>query len=131
MSNVDIVIAGSGALGAVAALVVARTGRVVTVVDPAPVGANASGVAAGMLAPAFESLFDSGDYRMLAAARDLWPALAADIALPLHRQGAEALGEPADVERWAEALHAAGAAAEIRRTAALSSVFTVDDWRLD
>ena len=53
-----IVVAGAGVFGASIAFALARQGARVTIVDPAPVGANASGVAAGMLAPVFEALFD-------------------------------------------------------------------------
>src|SRR5262252_5183075 len=48
----DVVVAGSGAVGSTIALYLARAGLQVVVADPAPQGANASGVAAGMLAPA-------------------------------------------------------------------------------
>ncbi len=49
---------GPGALGLATALALADAGCRVTIYDPADPGANASGVAAGMLAPAFESILD-------------------------------------------------------------------------
>jgi glycine oxidase len=51
----------------------------VTVFDPAAPGDNASGVAAGMLAPVSEALFDpvsAPHLDLLRRARDLWPAFA-------------------------------------------------------
>ena len=48
-SGARVTVAGAGALGLCIALELARAGRHVTVCDPAPVGDNASGVAAGML----------------------------------------------------------------------------------
>ena len=61
MGGADIVVAGAGAIGRAVALALVRAGHRVTVVDP--LGANASGVAAGMLAPAFEALFDGCENR--------------------------------------------------------------------
>jgi glycine oxidase len=145
MSGASIVVAGAGAVGGTIAFVLARAGHRVTVVDPAPVVANASVVAAGMLAPAFESLFDAeagADFALLAAARDLWPDLAAEIGLPLAREGALAIGSWAEALAWTDTLAKAGANA---RTAAPDevadrvrglpagswAVFSPDDWRLD
>jgi len=53
-----VTVAGAGALGLCIALELARRGAGVTLCDPAPVGDNASGVAAGMLAPVFETVLD-------------------------------------------------------------------------
>jgi glycine oxidase len=72
-------VAGAGALGLSAALTLADAGCSVTVCDPSETG-QASAVAAGMLAPAFEAAFDgedAGGLDLLLAARNLWPALAA------------------------------------------------------
>ena len=74
-------------MGLVVALRLARAGAEVRLCDPAVLGDNASGVAAGMLAPAFESVLDAASthhFPLLAAARDLWPAL-------LSSMGAESL----------------------------------------
>ena len=109
MLGADIVVAGAGAIGRTIACVLAGAGHRVTVVDP--LKANASSVAAGMLAPAFECLFDPasrGRYALLAEARDLWPALAAEIGLPLARDGALAIGTRTEAESWAAQLAATG-----------------------
>jgi len=142
MRGLDIVVAGAGAIGRSIACRLARAGHRVTVIDPA--GANASSVAAGMLAPAFECVFDAataGGYPLLAQARDLWPALAADIGLPLARDGALAIGSRAEAEGWVAALAAAGATARLLPPAEAAAcapglpakvwaAFTPDDWRL-
>ena len=73
-----VVVAGAGAAGSAIAFGLARRGARVVWVDPAGEVDNASTVAAGMLAPAFETALDGGareDFAMLAAARDRWPAL--------------------------------------------------------
>lgn len=93
-----IAVAGAGALGSATALRLARAGLAVTVFDPAPPGANASGVAAGMLAPVSEALFDpvSRDHlALMRRARDLWPAYAQDLGIPLSRAGVRIEGSPA------------------------------------
>src|SRR5579872_3298161 len=111
----DIVIAGAGAVGSTCAYVLARAGHRVTVVEPSPRGANASGVAAGMLAPAFEALFEAGsreDFARLLQARDLWPPLADAIGLPLRRDGAMGVGSEAKAAQWAAGLADLGVAAQ-------------------
>ena len=73
--SVRVLVAGAGALGSTLALVLQREGARVTLVDPAGVGDNASGVAAGMLAPAFEATLDpasEGHFGLLAQARGLY-----------------------------------------------------------
>jgi glycine oxidase len=143
MRGADIVVAGAGAIGSAIACGLARAGHRVTVVDP--MAANASSVAAGMLAPAFESLFDpvaAGGYALLAEARDAWPALAAQIGLPLASDGALAIGSQAEAAAWADQLSALGARATLLTPANLADVapgapagawaaFTPDDWRLE
>lgn len=92
-----ITVAGAGALGLTTALALADAGASVTVFDPAPDGGNASSVAAGMLAPAFEAVLDpvtSGQFDLMSAARDLWPALEARIGIVVDRAGAVAAGAP-------------------------------------
>ena len=137
-----IVVAGAGAIGSVVGFMLARAGHGVTVIDPALVGSNASGVAAGMLAPGFETLFDpasSDHYALLAEARDLWPALADEIGLPLARDGAVAIGTQDEVEAWAARLLALGADARLIAPGSEPelfppgawTVFTSGDWRLD
>jgi glycine oxidase len=90
-----ITVAGAGALGLTTALALADAGARVTVFDPAAPLANASGVAAGMLAPAFESVLDdtaAPHLDLLLGARDLWPALEARIGIAIDRAGAAAVG---------------------------------------
>jgi glycine oxidase len=145
MARGNIVVAGAGAVGSAIALTLARAGWRVTVADPAPIGANASGVAAGMLAPAFESLFDetaSGHYGLLAAARDLWPRFAEAAGTSLTRDGAMAVGGEPQVTAWAARLAGQGAACRIlepRQAGTLApglrqglwAALTPEDWRLD
>lgn len=138
-----LVVAGAGAFGLASALTLARRGAQVTVCDPAAVGDNASGVAAGMLAPAFEALLDpvsAGHFDLLCAARAAWPGFAESIGLTLEREGALWAGAGAgDIEAR---LLAAGArarrlsAAEARNAVAGlavsgEAVFTPEDWRID
>jgi glycine oxidase len=141
----DIVVAGAGAVGSAVGFVLARAGHAVTVVDPTPCGANASAVAAGMLAPGCEILFDAASadhHALLVQARDLWPALAAEIGLPLARDGALAIGTRGEVETWAARLEEVGADARVigpdsatpprlGLAAGAWAVFTPGDWRLD
>lgn len=110
----SIVVAGAGAVGRAVAYVLARAGHAVTVVDPDPDGANASRIAAGMLAPAFEALFDGGPYELLREALGLWPPLAREIGLPVAWDGAMAVGTRAEAEVWTAELAARGAEAELR-----------------
>jgi glycine oxidase len=93
-----VIVEGAGALGLVSALALADAGCRVTVCDPAPPGANASAVAAGMLAPAFEAVLDveaAPHFGLLLAARDLWPELAARAGVAVDRSGAVAVGSEA------------------------------------
>src|SRR3990167_3650777 len=94
--RVKITVAGAGALGLTTALALADAGAEVTVFDPADPLDNASGVAAGMLAPAFESVLDPAaapQLDLMLAARDLWPALETRIGIVVGRAGAVAVGE--------------------------------------
>ena len=139
-----VLVAGAGALGSTIALCLARAGVQVTLVDPAPSGANASAVAAGMLAPAFETLFDAAalDFDRLRRARDLWPAFADSIGLELDRSGAMAVGSPEELDAWADGLRNRGIPA-VRLSpiaarekfswlaAGLAGLWTPEDWRLE
>ncbi|MFI4935167.1 MAG: NAD(P)/FAD-dependent oxidoreductase, partial [Caulobacterales bacterium] len=141
----DVVVAGAGAIGSALALTLAQAGLKVAVVDPSPTGANASAVAAGMLAPAFETLFDEGSagrFDLFTTARDLWPGIAGAAGVDLERQGALAVGARQAVEGWAARLAAFGAEAAVLRPSAaaalarglregLWAVRSTDDWRLD
>lgn len=137
-------IAGGGALGAALAVVLARAGPRVTLADPALTGANASGVAAGMLAPVFESLFDAGPEALetLRGARDLWPIFAASVGIDLDRTGAMVVGSEGELDEWEARLKAWGAAgtrlSPIQTQArspwvvgGLDGLYTDEDWRLD
>jgi glycine oxidase len=125
-SSPDVIVIGAGVLGLCTAAELASRGHAVTVVDPG--GANASFIAAGMLAPALESLLDDvdpGRAALLKRARDLWPAFAESHGLPLHRDGAEWRGPdaPAAVAR----LRTLGFDAK----AGKDGLTTPDDWRVE
>ena len=122
----EIVVIGGGALGLATAAELAARGRAVTVVDAS--GPSASAGAAGMLAPAFETVLDplsAGHGALLRRARDLWPDFAKQSGIKLYREGAEWRGP--DAEGVLERLLAAGFAVE--RTEA--GLFTPEDWRLE
>lgn len=125
VQGAEVTVAGAGALGLCIALALARRGARVTVCDPAPVGDNASGVAAGMLAPVFETVLDpaGGDHLdLLRTARDGW----ADFAdIPVDRSGAVYCGDRPDAVR--ARLDALGA--DWRETA--DGPLSTEDWRLD
>jgi glycine oxidase len=89
-----VIVAGAGALGLASALALADAGCAVTVCDPSDT-AQASMVAAGMLAPMFEAVLDDADVDLLIAARNLWPALEARAGVALDRSGTMAVGEAA------------------------------------
>ncbi|AEV81715.1 glycine oxidase [Actinoplanes sp. SE50] len=74
-------IVGGGMIGLATAVELLRRGADVTVYDPEPDGsAGAWHVAAGMLAPGGESVFEfPGLERLLAASNALWPAFAASL----------------------------------------------------
>jgi glycine oxidase len=97
-SGARIAVAGAGALGSATAVRLARAGFQVTVFDPAAPGDNASGVAAGMLAPVSEALFDPASRDHLALmrrARDLWPAFADQLGIQISRAGVRLEGSDA------------------------------------
>ena len=85
LAGARIVVAGAGAVGSAIAASLARRGATILWADPAQEGDNASAVAAGMLAPAFEAVLDDGDSEMFAllkAARERWPALLGSLGDP-------------------------------------------------
>ena len=111
--------------------------------DPAAPGDNASGVAAGMLAPACEALLDAksaGHFSLLKDARNAWDRVLPDLAEALDRSGA--ILQAADPTAILAEAEAAGMAvepiseAEARRRApglgvAGPFLFTPEDWRLE
>jgi glycine oxidase len=146
LSRARVVVAGAGALGASIALVLGRAGASVVLADPAVLGANASGVAAGMLAPAFEAA--PAQYAILRDARDAWPAFAAtlEVDFGFRRSGAVWIDLPGAAPRLdtlARALAAMGVAHAIwgrgelehaapgLTSAASAGLFTPEDWRLE
>jgi len=141
----EIAVVGSGVFGLAIAVQLARAGACVTLYDPAPLGDNASGVAAGMLAPGLESALDPlvrDRFGLLEQGRDLWPDLlgAAGSHL-LDRSGALFLGSPREVGELGAGLAGLGAdAAPMSRRAAeelvpglradTDALFVPGDWRL-
>ncbi len=91
MTSPDVIVIGAGVLGLSSAANLAARGHAVTVVDPG--GANASSVAAGMIAPAMETLGDlkgGADHAALfQSAAEQWPGFAEAHGISLHRDGAE------------------------------------------
>ena len=148
LQGLRVVVAGAGAVGSVTALSLIRRGVRVVLADPGSPGDNASGVAAGMLAPVFEALLDplcADHYLILKAARDAWtPLLQAEPGLPpLDLAGALLqVSEPdvgeallARASALGALLEAIGAADARARAPGLAGqgtfLFTPDDWRLD
>jgi glycine oxidase len=125
-SSPDVIVIGAGALGLCTAAELAGRGHAVIVVDPG--GANASSIAAGMIAPALESLLDDlppDRAALLKRARDLWPAFAELHGLTLHREGAEWRG--ADAAAAVARLHGLGFEARTIK----GGLTTPDDWRVE
>jgi glycine oxidase len=139
-----VTVAGAGVLGLSTALALADAGCVVTVADPG--GANASGIAAGMIAPVFEAVLDEvarPHLDLMLAARNLWPGLAARAGIALDRAGALAVGD----EAWLAGVAARFGSLSLRPTEigaataqglapGLSDGFgrallTREDWRVD
>ena len=125
-----VAVAGAGAIGSAVALALARAGRDVTIFDPRPLGDNASGVAAGMLAPVAEAVFDpasASHLDLLRRARDLWPAFAGPLGIALLREGLRVEGDPAWLEAVAARFEALGAPVG-RQDGGLTSE---EDWRIE
>ena len=125
-SSPDVIVIGAGVLGLCTAAELAARGHAVTVIDPGR--PNASSIAAGMIAPALESLLEDltpDRAALLKRARDLWPAFAASHGLTLLREGADWRGPeaPAAVAR----LQMLGFDARPNN----SGLTTMDDWRIE
>jgi glycine oxidase len=89
MPPLDVIVVGAGALGLATAAELTARGHSVAVIDPG--GDNASSVAAGMIAPAFESALEGLDDDgavLLRSARAIWPTFAARHGIVLHEDGA-------------------------------------------
>jgi glycine oxidase len=132
-----ILVAGAGVFGASIALVLAQAGAEVTLADPAAPGDNASGVAAGMLAPAFEAVLDppsAGHFDLLRQARERWPTFGARLGgrdIGLSQSGAVWAEAPDDdpSERAGIEATLSGLGAAVSQREGL--LFTPEDWRLD
>ncbi|MBX3479120.1 MAG: FAD-binding oxidoreductase [Caulobacter sp.] len=120
-------VAGAGVLGLAIAQTLAEAGAKVTVFDPEPRG-RASAVAAGMLAPVFETILDpaaADHFEILMSAREAWPAFAARNGITLHRSGALYSGARQPQAR--ASIEQRGLKAEPRS----EGLFSADDWRIE
>ena len=93
----EILIVGAGVLGLCTAVELTRRGHAVTVLDPG--GANASSVAAGMIAPALEAAIDDATPEraaLLRTARALWTGFAEATGVGLKPGPAVWRGEGGD-----------------------------------
>ena len=153
LAGARVVVAGAGAVGSAIAATLAACGAAVIWIDPAAEGDNASGVAAGMLAPGFEAVLDGGDaqaFTLLEAARDRWPALLGRLGDPdvgLWRGGAVWLDLPGadglDAHDLKARFDALGAEADVVDAATArgflaslpadltGALYTPEDWSLD
>jgi glycine oxidase len=125
-----VAVAGAGAIGSAVALTLARAGVDVTLFDPNPPGDNASGVAAGMLAPVAEAVFDpvsTPHLALLRRARDLWPAFVEGLDLAILRDGLRVEGEASWLAGVAARFEALGVPFQ-RLDGALADA---EDWRIE
>jgi len=125
-SSPDVIVIGAGVLGLCVATELAGRGHAVTVIDPG--GPNASSIAAGMIAPALESLLEAVSAEraaLLKRARDLWPAFAEAHGPRLLREGADWRGPEAAAAL--DRLHAL----DFDGRADGDGLTTADDWRIE
>ncbi|WP_165189068.1 NAD(P)/FAD-dependent oxidoreductase [Caulobacter soli] len=125
-----VAVAGAGAIGSAVALTLARAQFDVTLFDPAPPGDNASGVAAGMLAPVAEAVFDpvsTPHLALLRRARDLWPAFVEGLDLPILRDGLRVEGEAA----WLATIAARFEALDAPFQRLDGALVDAEDWRIE
>jgi glycine oxidase len=151
LRGLTLAVVGGGAVGLTLAVRAAQAGARTTLYGAGRAADSASGVAAGMLAPAFEAALDpvsEGHFQLLAA-RDAWPEMIAALDLPptaLDRSGAVRAGAASEEGALTELqgrLTTMGAACERLDGPALhrlhpdlsrkltGGVFTPEDWRLD
>ena len=148
LAGLRIVVAGAGAVGSAVSWRLQLAGAQVVQVDPAPFAENASGVAAGMLAPAFEALLDeasTGRYGLFLQARDEWPDFGDGLVGfggGFERSGALWVADEASQHEILTGLTALGAQAQTLSArqarwaspgldAPLGAIHTPEDWRLD
>ena len=125
-SSPDVIVIGAGVLGLCTAAELAARGHAVTVIDPG--GPNATTIAAGMIAPALESLLEdvtADRAALLNRARDLWPDFAETHGLTLLREGADWRGP--DPEAAKARLAALGFDARLTEI----GLTTPEDWRIE
>ncbi len=85
-----VTVAGAGVFGLASALALLERDIEVLVVDPQPASSNASAVAAGLLAPVGEAIFDADaamHYKLMVDALGLWPAFAVGAGVALSDDG--------------------------------------------
>jgi glycine oxidase len=122
----EVLVVGAGALGLASAAAFALKGARVTVFDRTERPANASAVAAGMLAPVFEAVMEGADAARAALyrdGRDLWPGFAGACGIELVQDGAKWIGPAEPLASRARAL-----GFTVEPTSA--GWRTPDDWRL-
>ncbi len=124
-----VAVVGAGVLGLSIALALARAGASVRLVERDG-GPNASSIAAGMLAPAFEAALDpvsAGHFDLLVQARDLWPDFLKGLGpVGFERCGARLIAPGEVLERAGMALRGQGAEHRIDG----DGLFTPEDWRI-
>jgi glycine oxidase len=149
LKGVTLAIVGGGAVGLTLGVQAVQAGVRTTLYGLGAAAASASGVAAGMLAPAFEAALDPVShhhFELMRAARDAWPEMIAALDLPrstLDRSGALRVGDDALLSDVGVRMQAMGAAVERLDADALrrlrpelshrlaGGVFTPEDWRID
>lgn len=104
-TRADVAVVGGGVAGLAAARELARRGLNVVVVEAAEPGAEASGAAAGMLAPQSEADARDDFFELLCASREMYPAFAEQL------------------------LEESGVDVELERTGTLYLAFTEEDER--
>ncbi len=137
LSGMRLAVVGAGIFGLCSALRAAHAGAKVEVFDPALPGDNASGVAAGMIAPVGEWLFDRDaplPFHLLREGRDAWSGVQALAAgLKIDPCGARlCFPEDAAVHEALDLARSVGASVSIARTdAGRPQLLTPEDWRID